>query len=238
MPDIQVCLSPALFPYADSIGRNVVLTDILRATSSVCTAFYHGVGQIIPVGSVEEARQKKEAGMIVAGEKDGVVLPFADFGNSPFNFMTDAIRGKTVAYCTTNGTKAIGMATGSRNLIIGSYLNISEVIRFLESDGADVLIFCSGWKNRFNIEDTLFAGAVTAQLLQKGFGTECDSAHAAADLWSIARNNLREYIEKCAHRERLRKLGLDDVLDFCHTFDACPCLPVLSNGAIINRLTK
>ncbi len=231
---IEVCFTPALLDMFEIKDKNVVLVDILRATSAICTAFAWGVKEIIPVGTVDEARSCKEKGMIVAGEKDGIVLDFADFGNSPFNFMNEQIQNASIAYCTTNGTKAIKKAAKSHCLLIGSYLNFSTLETFLLNDPHDLLIFCSGWKNRFNLEDTLFAGVLTEKLLQQGsFSTICDSALASIDLWNIAQPDLMKYLEKAAHRQRLRKLGLDDVLEYCHTFDKTDKLPVLKGDNIV-----
>jgi 2-phosphosulfolactate phosphatase len=60
--------------------------------------------EIIPVTTVEEAREMKSKGFLVAAERDGFVLDFADFGNSPFNFSAEKVRGRSVVYSTTNGT--------------------------------------------------------------------------------------------------------------------------------------
>jgi len=233
--NIEVCFSPALIEYYDISEKNVVLIDILRATSTICTAFEWGVKEIIPVASEAEAQEYKNKGFIVAGERDGQVLSFADFGNSPFNFMNDSIKGKSIAYCTTNGTKAIFSAKQSLHLMIGSYLNFSAVIKFLEADDHDVLMLCSGWKNKFNIEDTLFAGAVCDRLITAGhFQAGGDAAIAAADLWNYAKNDLLAYIDKSDHRKRLKNLGLDDVIEYCHTFDKTDKLPILKGNSIID----
>ena len=234
--NLEVCFSPALFPTFDATDKTVVLIDILRATSTICAALHHGVGKIIPVGGVDEARQYKEKGFIVAGERDGKVLDFADFGNSPYNFMNEQVIGKTIAYSTTNGTKAIQMASGAGEVLIGAYLNHAVLARYLIAGPRDVILFCSGWKNKFNLEDSLFAGALADTLLESGsFQTICDSTHAAIDLWSCAKHDLLHYIQKAAHRERLRRLGLDDVLAYCHTFDLAPVVPVC-NGSMITKL--
>jgi 2-phosphosulfolactate phosphatase len=231
---IEVCFTPALLDLYQIKDKNVVLVDILRATSAICTAFAWQVKEIIPVGTVEEARKCKEQGMVVAGEKDGIVLDFADFGNSPFNFMNNRIKNTSIAYCTTNGNKAINKARKAHCLLIGSYLNFSVLKTHLFKDAHDVLIFCSGWKNRFSLEDTLFAGALCEELLtQPTFSTYCDSAVASVDLWRTAKTDLMVYLEKCAHRHRLRNLGLDDVIEYCHTFDKTNKLPFLNGDKII-----
>lgn len=233
--NIEVCFSPALIDYYDVSGKNVVLIDILRATSTICTAFAWGVKEIIPVASEEEAMGYKHKGYIVAGERDGKVLSFADFGNSPFNFMNNSIKNKSIAYCTTNGTKAIFSAKNAVHLLIGSYLNFSAVIKFLEADDHDALFLCSGWKNKFNIEDSLFAGALCEKLTaDRLFSTDCDSAKVSMDLWNIAKDNLMAYIQKSAHLKRLQNIGLDDVIEYCHNFDKTDKLPIFSGNSIID----
>lgn len=235
--NIEVCFTPALLDLYDIKDKNVVLIDILRATSSICTAFAFGVKEIIPVGSQEEALAYKNKGMIVAGEKDGIVLDFADFGNSPFNFMNSEIKDASIAYCTTNGTKAIQKASGAKCLLIGSYLNFTALISFLQNDPHDLLLLCSGWKNRFNLEDSLYAGAICEKLLEiDKFSTICDSTLASIDLWKSAKSDLMAYTQKYAHLHRLRNLGLDDVMTYCHTFDKTHVLPILSEGKIIAKI--
>ena len=145
---VEVCFSPALFNTYDASEKSIILVDILRATSTICAALHFGVKEIIPVATIEEARAYKEKGYLVAGERDGKVLDFADFGNSPFNFMNDAAKDSSIAYTTTNGTKAISMAVNSGELLIGSYLNHAVLAEYLISSTRDVIIFCSGWKKQ------------------------------------------------------------------------------------------
>ncbi|HCM58946.1 MAG TPA: 2-phosphosulfolactate phosphatase [Bacteroidales bacterium] len=231
---LEICFTPAAFDaHADS-GAIVVIVDVLRATSSICTAFANGVREIIPVTTVEEAREMKSKGFLVAAERDGYVLDFADFGNSPFNFSAEKIKGRSVVYSTTNGTGIMKRASGSHDVVIGSYLNISAVCRWLEEQDRKVIIVCAGWKNRFSLEDAVCAGAMALKLLDGGrFTTICDSVHAATDLWKAAREDLAGYIDKTAQRSRLRAKGLDDCIGYCHTFDMTDAIPVLREGKLV-----
>lgn len=228
---IETCFSPAMFRTDDHTEDIVVIIDILRATSAICAAFENGVEKIIPVGDIETAREYKGNGFLVAAERDGFVLDFADFGNSPFNFTPDKVRGKTIVYSTTNGTGIINMASRSFKIVVGSFLNIDAVVRYLENYDRDVLLFCAGWKNRFNLEDSLCAGAIAEKLLRGGlYDTICDSTRAATDLWSLAKSDLPGYIEKAAQRSRLREKGLDDCINFCLTPNLTAKIPVVVNG--------
>ena len=232
---IEVCFSPALYPYFENKESIIVIVDILRASSAICTAFMNGVSRIIPVATLEEAQDLKNKGYLVAAERDGIVRDFADFGNSPYNFTAERVRGKHIVYSTTNGTQAIQLASSSYRVIIGSFLNFSAVNNYIINENRDVLILCAGWKNKFNLEDTLYAGAVADYLISNHYLTTiCDAAMASQDLWNIAKNNLTQYIEKAAQRHRLKKNGLDDVLEYCHTFDLTNLIPALENDYLVN----
>lgn len=236
MKSVEVCFSPALFGDILTTGEFVVvLADILRATTTICTAVANGVEAIIPVATLDEARRLKAEGYLVASEKDGVQLDFADFGNSASSFTREAIGGKTLVYCTTNGTRALELAKGASCVAIGAFINISALTEWLAARGQNVVVLCSGWKNKFCLEDSLFAGALTEKLLATGvFGTECDSAHAAMDLWHVAEGDVLGYVEKAAHRRRLKRLGLDDVLPYSFSCDLVDVVP-LFDGRVIKR---
>ncbi len=231
---LEICFTPAIFEaHADSESV-VVIIDVLRATSSICTAFANGVSAIIPVATVEEARAMKESGHLLAAERDGFVLDFADFGNSPYNFTAEKVKGRTVVYSTTNGTGIMKQASECHDVVIGSYLNFSALCKWLEEQDRKVIIVCAGWKGRFSLEDTVCAGAMAERLLEGGrFTTICDSVHAATDLWKKAKKDLMGYIEKSAQRSRLRDKGLDDCLNYCHTFDVTDVIPVLRDGQLV-----
>ena len=233
--NIEVCFSPALFPGYRNSEAVAVITDILRASSAIVTAFENGVEKIIPVGTLEEARAYKEKGFMVAAERDGIVRDFADFGNSPYNFTREKVEGRQIVYSTTNGTQAIHVASECHRVAIGAYLNFSAIFEWLNQQNRDVIILCAGWKNKFNLEDSLYAGALSDKLISTGnYQTICDSTLAAIDLWEKARSDLMGYIDKAAQRERLRKNKLDDVIEYCHTFDTTGVVPVFDGDHLKN----
>jgi 2-phosphosulfolactate phosphatase len=119
--------------------------------------------------------------------------------------------------------------------VIGSFLNIGALTQWLIKQERNVLIFCAGWKNRFNIEDTVCAGAIAEKLMLSDlYSTICDSTLAAMDLWSLARPDLPGYIEKAAQRTRLRDKKLDDCIEFCLTSDYTDKIPVMKNGVLVD----
>jgi 2-phosphosulfolactate phosphatase len=235
---LETFFSPALYESEGQEESIIVIIDILRATSSICTAFENGAVSVIPVAGIEEARDYKNRGFLVAAERDGYVLDFADFGNSPFNFTPERVKGKTIVYSTTNGTGIIDKASSGGTVVIGSFLNISALTDWIKNQEKNVVLFCAGWKNKFNLEDSLCAGAIAEKLMGTMlYSTICDSTLAALDLWRLASPDLKGYIDKTAQRSRLREKGLDDCISFCLSTDYTKKIPVIKNGILVDNIS-
>lgn len=231
---LEACFSPYLYPVYRDDESIVVIIDILRATSAICTAFEHGAEKIIPVASVEEAREWKSKGFLTGAERDAIPLPGFDFGNSPFSYMGDAVKGKTIVITTTNGTQAIEAAKDAYKVVIGSFLNISALSNWLLSEKRNVLLLCSGWKNKFNLEDALFAGAMTESLtaLTDDFKLG-DACLALKYLYQQAHTEPYKFLSRSSHKERLARLNLKKDIRYCLTPDQTTVIPVLMNGELV-----
>ncbi|HLF34702.1 MAG TPA: 2-phosphosulfolactate phosphatase [Cyclobacteriaceae bacterium] len=236
MKTVEVSFSPAL--YGDKLTTGefiVVIADIFRASTSICAALDHGVKSVIPMEGIEEARLYKQKGFLVAGERDGRILEFADMGNSPSDFFKNDYRGKSIAYTTTNGTKIVHQASDAAEIVIGAFVNLSALAGWLMSRNRNVVIFCAAWKNLFNLEDAVFAGALAEKLLAGGnYQTECDSLKASSDLWKSAREDLHAYLLKSSHRNRLKHLMSDSDYQYAVTSDSVRVVPLLVNGRFEN----
>lgn len=232
--NIEVCYNPQSYTLFHNPNSIVVVIDVLRATSAITTAFYHGVSKMIPVASVDEARKYKENGFLVAAERDGEIVKGFDLGNSPFGYMNDKVKGKTIAITTTNGTQAIEAAKQANRIIIGSFLNLDTVVDYLKKERRDVLFLCAGWKNKFNLEDTLLAGAIADVLITKhAFTSSCDSTIAASELYKIAKHDLYSFLARSSHRNRLAKLDLERDIRYCLTPNQCPVLPIMEGKFLV-----
>lgn len=233
MPKIEVCLTPALldlYPIENSI---VVVIDILRATSSITYGIENGAEAIIPVMNVEDCLAYADKGYLLAAERNGEVVEGYDFGNSPFSYTAQKVAGKTIVLTTTNGTKAMHLAQErAYQVIVGSFLNLSAVCEYLKKENKDVLLLCAGWKDNFNLEDTLFAGAVVEQL-QEDFTVGDDSSVAALDMYQLAKSDLRGYLQKSSHNHRLIKLNIEEDVRFCLKIDVCQAIPVLQGEMLV-----
>lgn len=232
-PSLEVCLSPALLHLYDVKNSVVVIIDVLRATSTICTALYNGAAKVIPVASVEECVNiGRELGAITAGERDGKIAEGLVHGNSPFEYPRDFVEGKTLVLTTTNGTKLLHMAKDAIQIITGSFPNISAVCDYLVAQGQNVILGCAAWKDRVNMEDALFAGAVISRIKQH-FSLNCDSALAAETLYQAAGNDLYAFMKKASHFQRLARYGLEKDIRYCLTPDGANVLPLLKNGELV-----
>ena len=232
---VEVCFMPGQYPvYAQDMGI-VVVIDVLRATSAMVAAFENGVDRIIPVASVEEAQAfiGKE-GYIAAAERDGSVVEGFEYGNSPLAYVGKDLKGKTIVMTTTNGTKAIDMAKDAKVLAIGSFLNLTALSEWLVQQDENILLLCSGWKDKFNLEDSVFAGAVMERLLESGkFGVEEDSSIAAKYMYMAARDNFMGIIKAAPRRRRIEQLKLHADVKYCLTPDQSKAIPILKNGELV-----
>ncbi len=234
MPKIDVCFSPNLLDLYDLQGKTAVIVDILRATSCMVAGLGSGVSSILPVATLEECKALEIKGYICAGERNGHRVEGFALGNSPFDYMSEAVKGKRIAMTTTNGTQALVMSSSASQLLIGAFLNLSVLATYIKQQANDVVIVCAGWKGKFCVEDALFAGALAAQL--PTFDIEDDSTLAARSLYESAQTNLYEYLLESAHYKRLSHLESGKDVRFCVEIDKFELVPILVGGEIIRAI--
>ena len=234
-PQLHTILSPRLLEIYDVSDSIVVIIDVFRATSTIATALYNGASRIIPVDSVEKCIELGNlTGGITAGERDGKVIDGLAYGNSPAEYPRSFIEGKTLVLTTTNGTKLLHMAlqSGASEVITGSFPNLSAVCDHLLKQQKNVFLGCSAWKDRFNLEDTLFAGAVIERVKEQ-FTIHCDSSLMAQNIYSQHKHDLKSFIRHTTHWHRLSQYGLEKDLEYCVSPDLANVLPFYRNGDLI-----
>lgn len=234
-PTLHTCLSPALLHLYDLNDAVVVVIDVFRATSTIAAALYNGAEVVVPVDTVAKAIQiSKDINGVAAGERDGKIADGLQYGNSPMEYTRDFIGGRKLVLTTTNGTKLLYMAleNGAADIVTGSFPNLSAVCDYLLQQNKNVVLACAGWKDRFNMEDTLFAGAVIHQV-SNVFTIHCDSSATAAHLYNQMKNDLIGNAQSFTHYHRLvERFGLIEDIRFCLTPDAANVLPVYENGVL------
>jgi len=231
---ISTCFLPALFEKYTNPDSIVVVIDVLRATSVISTAFHYGIKEIIPVQSLEEAKnyQGKE-NHIVAAERNAMPVDGFDYGNSPFHYMNDKVKDKTLVLTTTNGTKALEIVKNHKT-ITASFVNFDAVVDYLISQEKDVILLCAGWKGFFNLEDSIFAGKLAEKLMSASFQNSNDSTLAAIELFHSSKVDLFGFLCNSSHRKRLNSLNMEEDTKFClsPTFQS-DIIPILKDGKLI-----
>ena len=214
--DVSCCYSPALLPLFDFTESLVVFIDIFRATSTIAAAMDNGATKIIPVDNVEECIRlgHEIPNSLTAGERNGKVVEGLQYGNSPSAYPGDFVKGKTLVLTTTNGTRLLHMIKQAPEVLSGSFLNLQATAEYIKSQKRNVLLACASWKDRFNLEDTLFAGALF-QALGDHAQTTCDSTIGASTLYNVAKEDLFVFLKQGSHFHRLEKYGLEDDLRYC-----------------------
>jgi len=234
LPRLEVCLSPALLHLFDTQDTVVVIIDVFRATSTIAAALHNGAKCVIPVASVEECITIGQSieNSLTAGERDGKVAPGLKYGNSPLEYPVDFVKDKTLVLTTTNGTRLLHMIKNADAIITGAFLNLQAVCDYLILQNKNVLLGCAAWKDRFNLEDSLFAGAVVNKI-KDHFTVNCDSARAVDHLYQSSGGNFLDFLKNSSHYKRLSGFGLVKDMEYCTTPDLHPVVPLLKGKELV-----
>ncbi|MES2589684.1 MAG: 2-phosphosulfolactate phosphatase [Bacteroidota bacterium] len=231
---VEVCFTPGEYAYFKGEYEIVVVIDVLRATSAICAAFDNGIKSIIPVPTVEEAIEYQKKGYLVGAERKGQIVEGFDFGNSPFSYMKEEFKGKEVVLTTTNGTKSLDVAKDAEMVVVASFLNLDAICKWLATQDRNILCLCSGWQDKFNLEDTICAGAISDYLINTGnFIAEEDSSIAAKYLYLSAKDNYFGYLKSSSHRKRMKNFNLNEDIKYCLTPNQTTVIPILKDGKLV-----
>ena len=234
---IDVYFSVHGFQEEDVRGKTVVIIDVLRASSSMIQALHNGANKVIPVEDLAAAgriAQTMEAGdFLLCGEKDGIKIEGYHLGNSPLEYTEERVKGKTLIFNTTNGTKAIKKAALAKQIYIGTFLNMSSIVRMIQQCSDQVVLICSGWRGKQSLEDTLCAGTILDAL---GASNQPqilkDGAKIAFALFQQYGDSVVDTIFHSDHANRLKDLVSEDDISFCSKSNTHEVLPVMKDGII------
>lgn len=226
------------FSEAHAKGTHVVVVDVLRASSTIVHACENGVERIIPVAQVEDATklvptlERKKT--LLGGEREGKMIEGFDLGNSPLEYASKIVRGKTLILSTTNGTVAITQSAPAQEILIGCFLNLSAVVTRISSARPDrVAVLCAGNLGQLALEDFVCGGLIVERLAQSYRGELIlnDGAVAAREL-ARTMTDIGEVVRNSTHGRRLAELGFEKDLEFCSRIDKYGAVPVVVDGRI------
>jgi 2-phosphosulfolactate phosphatase len=232
---LDIILSPLLIDNYNFENKTVVVIDILRATTTICAALDNGASFVYPVETLAEASLLKQNGYLAAAERNGEKVEGFDLGNSPAEYTSEVVQNQSIVLTTTNGTRCISLSAQADKILIGAFSNMAVLADYLKNDERDLMLFCAGWKNKVNLEDTLFAGALALEL-KESYEWDNDSVEIAMDLYKGAKTNILKYVKKAAHAKRFEALGVSIDTAYCLQIDSCQVLPCLVDNKLINIL--
>lgn len=224
----------------DLIGKTAVVIDVLRATSTIITAIHQGCSGVVPVETVYQAKERKKGDELLGGERNGRQIPGFDLGNSPFEYMTEQVRDKTVIMTTTNGTRAIQKSAKASSVIAAGMINARSAARSALSLKRDIVIVCAGTKDKFSLEDGLCAGLVIAEIERlSGERAECDDFGMAMRLAYLhAEDRLEDEVKSCRNGKRLARIGLGEEVEYCAQRNITDVVPILQDHILTSHVLK
>jgi 2-phosphosulfolactate phosphatase len=231
--EIGVALTPRLM--REPRRHAVAVVDVLRATSTLVTMFERGLLRALISDSLRDARQLALRNFsLLCGESKMLPIAGFDYGNSPSEFESLSLKGKSAVLWTTNGTKALGAAAESPAVIAAALLNrraaASRLVQEARRRHLDAMVLCAGLERgaAFSLEDTVAAGAIVevAREIEPDIRL-ADSAWAAYHLWRWYRGDAMRAFRHAAHGRALRAAGFDHDLQFAAQVDVFETVPVL-----------
>ncbi len=234
---LNVAFLPQLLVEEEIEGCDVIVTDVLRASTTIISSLKNGVRCVVPCATIEEAHETKRKlgpSALLGGERGGVIIAGFDAGNSPREFPSERVAGRTLVLCTTNGTVAMERCRKANRVFVGAFVNLSAIVEKI-AGSSSVTILCAGTDRRVTSEDVLFAGAVAERLL------ELDAELELSDQAALARDAWRQAVLRLSSGERLAsilgmgsggrnllRLGYDADIEFCADVDRFETVPMLN----------
>jgi 2-phosphosulfolactate phosphatase len=235
---IEVFFTPRHVEEMQLKDKNVIVIDVLRASTTIVTALCNGAREIIPVGSIENAAKISGSLMsdvtLRAGERNAKMIEGFNLGNSPLEYREEVVRGKSIIFVTTNGSGAIVRGRHAKNLVVAGFVNISPVVDFFVRLNESLTIICAGKANNFCIEDAVCAGRIVNELKKRlpGLCTMDDAGEAAQALDKTFGKNLLKLLKNSEHGRYLSEIGFEEDLAYCGTLDTLPVLPLLVGNTV------
>ena len=221
-------------------NRNVVVIDVLRATSVIVTALAAGARSVIPVESIDGAKAlaaaKTPGSALLAGERDGLPIDGFDLGNSPPLFDPETVAGKEIVLTTMHGTRALKLCEAAKQTIIGSFLNAGAVVEHILGSGDPWELLCSGMHGRFTLDDGLCAGLLLSRIAEHEQVRTRDLGSVMESLYQSHSAALGNLLEKhCYGYRYLQAQGFQEDLEFCLDVDRYKILPRFTGGRVTAR---
>lgn len=204
--------------------KNIVVVDLLRATSTIITALANGAKSIIPTSNVEEAvkiaKNFEKSTFLLCGEKNTKIIEGFDLGNSPLDFTEEKVKDKKIILFTTNGTKVFSLLKHSHNVLVYSTLNLTAVSKKMVEIGGQWIIICSGRNGFYDESDSIAAGLLISKLKENEVEVQLnDAGRTSFILFEKFKDDLKNFLKSTDHGKILIENGFEADIDFISEID-------------------
>jgi 2-phosphosulfolactate phosphatase len=243
---VRVYFSPNTLDEIDLRDKTIVVIDVLRASTTIAYAMNAGAREVIPVGSVDQAMKIVgnlfSTSTILCGERGGKRIEGFKLGNSPAEYTKEAVEGKALILTTTNGAVALTKAKHARHCFVGSFVNLSAVVRTLtelpDLEETGLAIICSGREDDFSLEDSVCAGMTLTKLAEKIPNIELtDSARTVLSDYETYGEDIYGTLALSDHGKYLASIGFSEDIKTASMIDSVPIVPVLEQTVIKKKLS-
>jgi 2-phosphosulfolactate phosphatase len=222
--------------------KNVIILDVLRATTTMTIALSNGAKEIIPTENIATAVRvaKGSKNSLLCGERNGKIVDGFNLGNSPTEYTSEVVKDKSLIFSTTNGTLAMIKSKFAKTCLLCGFINISAIVDYVNSIDEDFTIICSGKLNDFCLEDAVCAGMILSKL-SAGRNLEMKDSEIAAinlcnDLAMLLNVPSQEKILRLFHLSEhgkyLAQIGFEKDLEISSKIDSYPFIPLFKNGVV------
>lgn len=222
--------------------KNVIILDVLRATTTMTIALSNGAKEIIPTENIATAVRvaKGSKNSLLCGERNGKVVDGFNLGNSPLEYNSEIVKDKSLIFSTTNGTLAILKSKFAKTCLLCSFINISAIISYVNSLDEDFTVICSGKLNDFCLEDAVCAGMILSKLSSGRNLDMKDSEIAAMNLCNDlamllnvpSQEKILRMFNLSEHGKYLSQIGFEKDLEISSRIDSYPFIPMFRNGVV------
>jgi 2-phosphosulfolactate phosphatase len=231
----------SVIPFASAVkqeqveGKTVVVIDVLRATTVMITALSNGAKEVIPLETIEEARaiyhKMQDPDMLLCGERNAGKIEGFHLGNSPLEYTNSVVENRSLVLTTTNGTKALKACIGAKEVFIGAFLNLYALVQAIH-ESEEVVIVCSGTKDRFSLDDGLCAALIISELASKMEIAADDLGHVLLNCLHTDHQNLKDTLKTCSHLNFLIENGYGKDVDFCLQLNTIKIVPIFTHDTV------
>lgn len=234
---VHVALTPAEFPGLALEDRTAVVVDVFRATTTVVAACAAGCARIVPVADRDAALAVAAgypvAEVLLAGERGGRTIAGFHLGNSPLEYVSERVAGRTVVFTTTNGTEAMLHAGRAPAAATAALVNVAATAQWALEQDRDVTVLCAGERRAFSLEDAVCAGLLVGHLLEERSADLTDAALAALRVGEHYAPKLERLALESEWGRQLARQGRAEDLDACLRARTSLLVPIFEAGVIL-----